>query len=124
MQLIRKFNKGIRFFLFVIDIFSKFAWVVPLKGKKSITITNAFQKIVDESNCKPNKTWEDKGSKFYNRSVKSWLQDNDTEMYSTHNKGNSVLAERFVRTIKKTLQIFDFSIKIVYIDKLVGIFNK
>ena len=50
MQLIRKFNKGIRFFLFVIDIFSKFAWVVPLKGKKSITITNAFQKIVDESN--------------------------------------------------------------------------
>ena len=56
--------------------------------------------------------------------MKSWLQDNDIEMYSTHNKGNSVLAERFVRTIKKTLQIFDFSIKIVYIDKLVGIFNK
>ena len=102
MQLIRKFNKRIRFFLFVIDIFSKFAWVVPLKGKKSITITNAFQKIVDESNCKPNKTSKDKGSKFYNRSVKSWLQDNDIEMYSTHNKGNSVLSERFIRTLKKT----------------------
>ena len=124
MQLIRKFNKGIRFFLFVIDIFSKFAWVVPLKGKKSITITNAFQKIVDESNWKPSKTWEDKGSKFYKRSVKSWLQDNDIEMYSTHNKGNSVLAERFIRTLKKNLQMFDFSIKNVYIDKLVGIFNK
>ena len=124
MQLIRKFNKGIRFFLFAIDIFCKFAWVVHLKGKKSITITNAFQKIVDESNCKPNKPSKDKGSKFYNRSVKSWLQDNDIEMYSTHNKGNSVLAERFIRTLKKNLQMFDFSIKNVYIDKLVGIFNK
>ena len=124
MQLIRKFKQGIRFFLFAIDIFCKFAWVVHLKGKKSITITNAFQKIVDESNCKPNKTSKDKGSKFYNRSVKSWLQDNDIEMYSTHNKGNSVLAERFIRTLKKNLQMFDFSIKNVYIDKLVGIFNK
>ena len=55
MQLISKFNKGIRFLLCVIDIFSKYAWVIPLKDKKGITITNAFQKILDESNCKPNK---------------------------------------------------------------------
>ena len=55
MQLISKFNKGIRFLLCVIDIFSKYAWVVPLKDKKGITITNAFQKILKESNRKPNK---------------------------------------------------------------------
>ena len=71
MQLIRKFNKGICFFLCVIDIFSKFAWVIPLKDKRVSTITNAFQKILKGSNHKPNKLWVDKASKFYNRSMKS-----------------------------------------------------
>ena len=64
MQLISKFNKGFRFLLCVIDIFSKCAWVVPLKDKKGITITNDFQKILKKSNRKPNKIWIDKGSEF------------------------------------------------------------
>ena len=68
MQFIRKFNKGFRFLLCVIDIFSKYAWVVPLKDKKGISIVNAFQKILKESNRKPNKIWVDKGSEFYNNS--------------------------------------------------------
>ena len=55
MQLISKFNKGFRFLLRVIDICSKYSWVIPLKDKKGITITNAFQKILRESNRKPNK---------------------------------------------------------------------
>ena len=55
MQLISKFNKGIRFLLCVTDIFNKYAWVIPLKDKSGITITNAYQKILDESNRKPNK---------------------------------------------------------------------
>ena len=71
MQLISKFNKGFRFLLCVIDIFSKYAWVVPLKDKKGITIINAFQKILKESNRKPNKIWVDKRSEFYNSSVKN-----------------------------------------------------
>ena len=62
MQLISKFNKRFRFLLCVIDIYSKYAWVITFKDKKEITITNAFQKILDESNCKPNKVWVDKGS--------------------------------------------------------------
>ena len=78
MQLIGKFNKGFRFLLCVIDIFSKYAWVVPLKDKKGVTITNAFQKILKESNktqsqpkgCKPNNIWDDKGTEIYNSSVK------------------------------------------------------
>ena len=74
MQLISKSNKEIHFLLCVIDIFSKYAWVIPLKVKKSITITNAFQKILNESNRKPNKILEDKDSEFYNRSMKSWLE--------------------------------------------------
>ena len=66
MQLINKFNKGFRFLLCVIDIYSKYAWVILLKNKNCITITNAFQKLLKESNRKPNKIWVDKGSAFYN----------------------------------------------------------
>ena len=68
MQLIRKFNKGFRFLLCVIDIFSKYAWVFPLKDKKAASIVDAFQKILDDPNRKPSKIWVDKGSDFYNKS--------------------------------------------------------
>ena len=78
MQLISKFNKGFKFLLCVIYIFSKYAWVVPLKDKKGISIVNAFQKILDksmelysESGHKPNKTWVDKESEFYNNYFKN-----------------------------------------------------
>ena len=77
MQLISKFNKGFRFLLCVIDIFRKYAWVAPLKDKKGISIVNAFQKILKESDRKPNKIWVDKGSEFYNNFFKKWLADND-----------------------------------------------
>ena len=100
MQLIDKFNKGFRFLLCVIDIFSKYAWVVPLKDKKGVSIVDAFQKILDNSNRQPNKIWVDKGSKFYNIFFKKWLKDNDIEIYSIHNEGKSVVAERFIRTLK------------------------
>ena len=90
MQLISKFNKGFIFLLCIIDIFSKYAWVVPLKDRKGITITNVFQKILKESNRKPNKIWVDKGSKFYYSSFTKWLKGNDIEIYSIPNKGKSV----------------------------------
>ena len=76
----------------MIDIYSRYAWVVPLKDKKSITITNAFQKNLVESNHKPNKVWVDKGKGFYSRLMKSWLQDNDIDIYSTHNEVKFVVA--------------------------------
>ena len=69
---------------------------IPLKDKKSITITNAFEEILKESNRKPNKIRVDKGSELYNRSMKSFLQNNNTEMYSTHNREKSVVSERFI----------------------------
>ena len=105
MQLRSKFNKGFRFLLCFIDIFSKYAWVVPLKDRKGVSIVNAFQSILKnsmnlQSNRKPNKIWVDKGGLFYNNSFKKWLQDNDTAMHSTHNEGKSVVAERFIGTIK------------------------
>ena len=119
MQLITKFNKGFRFLLCVIDVFSKYAWVVPLKDKKGVSIVNAFQKILDDSNRKPNKIWVDKGSEFYNNSFKKWLKDNDIGMYSIHNEGKSVVAERFVRALKTKIYKYTTSVsKNVYIDKL------
>ena len=71
MQLISKLIKGFRFLLCVIDIYSKYVWVVPLKDKKGVSIVNAFQSILNKSNRKPNKIWVDKGSEFYKRSMKS-----------------------------------------------------
>ena len=73
MQFTSKYNKGIRFVLCVIDIFSKYGWVIPLKDKKRITIVNVFQKRLNDSKRKLNKIWVDKGKEFYNRSMKSWL---------------------------------------------------
>ena len=103
--MISKFNKGFKFLLCLIDIYSKYAWVIPLKDKKVIIITNNFQKILDESSCKPNKIYVDKGSEFYNRSVKPWLENNDIEMYSAHNKGKSVVAEILIRILKNKIYI-------------------
>ena len=91
----------------------------PLKDKEGISIVNAFQIILKESNCKPNKIWVDKGSEFYNIYFKKWLQDNNIKMYSTNNEGKSVIAERFIRTLKNKICKYMTSIsKNVYIDKL------
>ena len=91
MQLISKCNKEIRCLLCVIDIFSKYAWVIPLNDKKGVTIVNTFQSILNDSKRKPNKICKDKRSKFYKISMKSWLEKNDIEMYSTHNEENLLL---------------------------------
>ena len=128
MQLINKFNKGTRFLLCVIDIFSivsKYSWVVTLKDKKGVTIVNAFQKVLGRSNRKPNKIWVDKGSDFYNSSFIKWLKGNDIEMYSTYNQGKSVVAERFIRTLKNKNYKYMTSIsENLYIDKLYDIVNE
>ena len=119
MQLISNINKGFLFLLCVVDIFSKYAWVVPLKDKKGVSIVNAFQKILDDSNRKPNKIWVDKGSEFCNNSFKKWLKDNDIEIYSIHNEEKSVVAERFIRTLTtKIYKYMTLVFKNVYIDKL------
>ena len=90
MQLISKFNKGFSFLCYwcVNDIYSISALVILLYDKKGITITNASQKMLKESNRKRNKIWVDKGLEFYNRSMKSWLEKNAIGMHSTHTKEN------------------------------------
>ena len=125
MQLTSKFNKRFRFLLCVIGIYSKYVWVTPLKDKKGVSIVNAFQTILNKSNRKPNKIWVDKGSEFYNRLMKSWLEKDDIRMYLTHNEGKSVVTERFTRTIKNKIYKHMTSIsKNVYIDKVDDIVNE
>ena len=98
-QLISQFDKGIRFLLCVIDVFSKYAWVIHLKDKRGITIINFF-----ESNHKPKKIWIDKGSELCNRSMKPWLEKSKIKMNSTHNKEKSVVVvERFIRTLRSKI---------------------
>ena len=102
MQSLSRKNKGIKYLLCVIDLYSKYAFVIPLKDKKGISIVNAFNKIIKQSNRKPNKIWVDQGE-FYNNVFEKWLSDNDINMYSTCNEGKSVVAERFIRTLKNKL---------------------
>ena len=117
MQLISKFNNGFRFLICVIDIFSKYAQVVLLKDKKGLSIVNFVQKILNDSDRKSKKIWIDKESEFYNNSFKKWLKDNDIEMYSIHNEGKSVVAERFIRTLKTKIYEYMTSVsQNVYID--------
>ena len=96
-----------------------------MEHKKSITVTMVCQKNLDKLDRKANKIWVDKGSEFYNRSMKTWFQGNDTRMYSTLDDGKSVGAEWFIRNLKnKFCQHISSVSKNVYIDKLDDIVNK
>ena len=118
MQLISKLDQGFRFLFCVIDIFCKYAWVVPLKNKKGVSIINAFQKRLNDSARKPNKIWVDKRSAFYNNSLKRWLISNDIKIHSIHNEGKSVVAERLIRTLKTKIYKYMTSVsKNFYTDK-------
>ena len=125
MQSLSRKNKGIKYLLCVIDLYSKYAFVIPLKDKKGISIVNAFIKIIKQSNRKPNKIWVDQGGEFYNNVFEKWLSDNDINMYSRYNEGKSVVAERFIRTLKNKLyKHMTATGKNVYYDVLNDVVNK
>ena len=124
MQSLSRYNKGIRYLLCAIDLFSKYAWVIPIKDKKGTSIVNAFKKIISKGR-KPNKIWVDQGSEFYNKSFTDFLKINNIEMYSTFNEGKSVVAERFIKTLKdKTYKHMTATSKNVYVDVLDDIGQK
>ena len=92
ISLISRFNKGIKYLLCVIDLFSRYSWVIPLKNKKGDSIVKGFKKILDDSSKHPNKIWVENGKEFYYNKFKIFLKNFDIEMYSTLNKGKSVVA--------------------------------
>ena len=112
MSSFSKFNKGTKFLLAVIDIFSKYGWLIPLKDKKGETVAKAFKSIFKER--KPDKIWVDKGTEFYNKHVKGLI-----ELYSTENEEKSSVVERWNRTMKdKMFKYFTANSTRVYIDVL------
>ena len=124
MQSLSRYNKRIKYLLCAIDLFSKYAWVIPIKDKKGASIANAFKKIISEGR-KPNKIWVDQGSELYNKSFTDFLKINNIDMYSTFNEGKSVIAERFIRTLKNKIYKHMTAIsKNVYYDALDDIVNK
>ena len=124
MQSLSKCNKGINYLLCSVDLFSKYAWVVPLKDKRRIIIDNAFQKIISRGR-KLNNIWLDQGGGFYNKLFKRFLIINNIEMYSTENEGKSVVAGKFMRTLEnKTFKHITAISKNVYFDVLDDIVKK
>ena len=101
MQLISKYNKGIRYLLCAIDLFSKYAFVVPVEDKKGTTIVNAFQNVLNNSKRKPNKIWVDEGSEFYNNVFKKWLNEQSNEKYPKFNVGDHVRISRYKHIFAK-----------------------
>ena len=107
-----------------IDLFCKYAQVVPLKDKRRITIVNVFQKIISKGR-KPNRIWVDQGGEFYNWLFNRFLKINSIEIYSTYNEGKSIVAERFIRTLKNNISKHMTTVsKNIYFDVLDDIVNK
>ena len=100
MQSLSKYNKENKYLLCAIGLFSKYAWIVPIKDKKGTSIVNVFTKIISKGR-KLNKIWVDQDSEFCNNTFKNFLKTNNTEVYSTCNEGKSVVAERFIKNPKK-----------------------
>ena len=124
MQSSRKYNKGTKYLLCKINLFSKYAWVIPLKNKK-ICIVNMFQKIISKGQRKPNKIWVNQGSKFFNNSFKEFLKMINIEMYSTYSEGKSVVTERFIKTLKnKIFKHMTAISKNIYFNVMDEIINK
>ena len=127
MRLISEFNKGIKYLLCVIDLFSRYSWVIPLKNKKGDTIVEGFKKTLHKSRRKPNKICADHGSEFYNNKFKKFLKENDIEMYLTFNEGKSVAAERFIKTLEnkiyKHMTIIDKNVYFNVLDDIVKNYN-
>ena len=87
----------------VIDIFSKYAWSIPLKDKTGKCVLDGFKQIVKESNGIPKNIWVDEGKEFYNKLMNEWLKENNIIRYSTHGEHKSVVVERFNRTLKELM---------------------
>ena len=96
-----KYNNNHKFILTVIDIFTKYAWAIPLTNKFGLSITNVFKIALEEQSQggfkdrKPEKLWVDRGSEFYNKTFKSLLKEYETELYFTYSDLKAVFKERF-----------------------------
>ena len=124
IQQFSKWNKGYRYLLMVLDVFSKYGWIIPLKDKKGETVSEAFKTILKEDR-KPEYLWVDKGKEYYDKHVKDLLEKNNIRMYSTENEEKSSVCERWNRTIKtKMWKQFTVQGNTQYLDMLPKLVKK
>ena len=120
MKAFSRKNEGFSYILTVIDVFSKYAWAIPLKNKTGTEVTNAFRSIFEERI--PKKIHVDKGKEFHNKILKSLLNKHDIALYSTESTMKASIIERFNRTLKEKMwRVFTFLNKQIYIDSLPGL---
>ena len=105
MQPFSRENKGFKYLLTVIDVFSKYGWIIPLKTKTGAEVAESFQSLF-QKNKPPTKLWTDKGTEFYNANMKKVLEKNNVLLYSTENEEKSSIAERWNRTMKRMWKYF------------------
>ena len=103
MQEWSKENEGFRYMLNVVDVFSKYAWSIPMKDKTALTTLNAFKQIVESSKRTPKHIWVDQGKEFYNKHMDEWIKENNIIRYSTYGEHKSAVVERFNRTLKTNM---------------------
>ena len=103
IQKFSKWNKGIKYLLMVIDVFSKYGWIVPLKDKKTESVSSAFDTIFKKSKRQPEKLWTDKGSEFIGKHFKEFLKKNHITLYHTENEEKSSVVERWNKTMKNKM---------------------
>ena len=124
MQKYSKWNKGVKYLLMVIDVFSKYGWIVPLKDKKTESVSTAFDEIFKKSKRKPTMLWTDKGSEFISKHFKDFLKKNYIKLYYTENEEKSSIVERWNKTMKnKVWRMFSANNSTVYGDKLDKLVN-
>ena len=124
IQKFSKWNKGIKYLLMVIDVFSKFGRIVPLQNKKGETVPDTFENIF-KSGRKPQLLWTDKGNEFYNANVKQMLSKENIKLYSTENAEKSCVVERWNRTMKEKMwKMFSANNSTVYSDKIGELLKK
>ena len=124
MQKFSKWNKGIKYLLMVIDVFSKYGWISPLKDKKTESVSKAFNEIFKKSKRKPMMLWTDKGSEFISKNFKEFLKKEKIKLYHTENEEKSSVVERWNRTMKNRMwKMFTANNNTIYWDKLDKLVN-
>ena len=103
MQKYARQNKGYKYIVVVLDVFSRYSWARPLKDKTGESVTKAFKDIFKEGYCS-SYLWTDKGTEFYNASMREMLKSKNIKLYSTHNEPKAMIAERFIRTLRKKIE--------------------
>jgi hypothetical protein len=103
MESLAESNDGYKWILCIVDVFSKYAFCVPLKTKSAQTVLAAMKEVVKKSGRSPEKIWCDRGSEFYNKYFKEWIKSQNITMYSTYGESKSAVVERFIRTLRELL---------------------